>query len=115
MKKLLKLILIFFILFDSNAFYIEFDNNIKDVIKNLKYRNVGPTRGGRVTTVHGVESQKNVFYMGTTGGGVWKTTDFGNNWFNTAATLTLPFTAVGELAPFAEKADIIFYINIGNY
>ena len=58
------------------------DNDIKDVFKNLKYRNVGPTRGGRVTTVHGVDSQKNIFYMGTTGGGVWKTSDFGNNWEN---------------------------------
>ena len=53
-----------------------------DIFKNLKYRNVGPTRGGRVTTVHGVDSQRNTFYMGTTGGGVWKTTDSGNNWFN---------------------------------
>ena len=53
-----------------------------DIFKNLKYRNVGPTRGGRVTTVHGVDSQRNTFYMGTTGGGLWKTTDSGNNWFN---------------------------------
>ena len=82
MKNLLKLILIFFISFDSDASFIESDNDLKDVIKNLKYRNVGPTRGGRVTTVHGVESQKNIFYMGTTGGGVWKTSDFGNNWYN---------------------------------
>ena len=51
-------------------------------INNLKYRNVGPVRGGRVTTVHGVSSQRNTFYMGTTGGGVWKTTDAGLNWFN---------------------------------
>ena len=78
MKNLLKLILIFFISFDSDASFIESDNDLKDVIKNLKYRNVGPTRGGRVTTVHGVESQKNVFYMGTTGGGVWKTQDAGD-------------------------------------
>ena len=53
-----------------------------DIFKNLKYRNVGPTRGGRVTTVHGVDSQRNTFYMGTTGGGLWKTIDSGNNWFN---------------------------------
>ena len=51
-------------------------------INNLKYRNVGPVRGGRVTTVHGVSSERNTFYMGTTGGGVWKTTDAGLNWFN---------------------------------
>ena len=82
MKNLLKFILIFFISFNSDASLTVSDNDLKYVIKNLKYRNVGPTRGGRVTAVHGVESQKNVFYMGTTGGGVWKTLDFGNNWFN---------------------------------
>ncbi|MCB0846773.1 MAG: hypothetical protein KDE26_26170, partial [Bacteroidetes bacterium] len=43
----------------------------------LQYRYVGPTRGGRVTTVTGVTSQPNVFYMGSTGGGLWKTTDYG--------------------------------------
>ena len=57
-------------------------NEDNDIFKNLKYRNVGPTRGGRVTTVHGIDSERNTFYMGTTGGGVWKTTDSGNNWFN---------------------------------
>jgi hypothetical protein len=40
----------------------------------LKYRMTGLERGGRVTTVTGVPSQPNTFYMGSTGGGVWKTT-----------------------------------------
>lgn len=51
-------------------------------LDNLKYRNVGPTRGGRATTVAGVASQPSVFYMGATGGGVWKTEDYGTSWFN---------------------------------
>ena len=38
----------------------------------LKYRMVGPERGGRVTTVTGVPSQPYTFYMGSTGGGVWR-------------------------------------------
>ena len=63
MKNLLKLILIFFVSFNTDRSLIASDNDIKDVFKNLKYRNVGPTRGGRVTTVHGVDSQKNIFYM----------------------------------------------------
>src|SRR3990172_11607634 len=41
---------------------------------------MGPTGGGRVTAVAGVPSQPNVFYFGGTGGGVWKTTDYGINW-----------------------------------
>jgi len=48
----------------------------------LHYRNVGPIRGGRVTAVAGVESQPYTFYMGSTGGGIWKTTDAGHTFFN---------------------------------
>jgi photosystem II stability/assembly factor-like uncharacterized protein len=46
----------------------------------LKWRMIGPHRGGRTPTVVGVPSQPNVFYMGVNNGGVWKTTDFGNTW-----------------------------------
>lgn len=48
----------------------------------LRYRMIGPLRGGRVTTVTGVPSQPRTFYMGSTGGGVWKTTDAGYTWNN---------------------------------
>jgi photosystem II stability/assembly factor-like uncharacterized protein len=48
----------------------------------LRYRMIGPLRGGRVTTVTGVPSEPNTFYMGSTGGGVWKTTDAGHTWNN---------------------------------
>jgi photosystem II stability/assembly factor-like uncharacterized protein len=48
----------------------------------LRYRMVGPARGGRVTTATGVAQQPHTFYMGSTGGGVWKTTDAGRSWFN---------------------------------
>ena len=46
----------------------------------LKYRAVGPVRGGRVTAVTGVPSQPLVYYMGGVGGGVWKTVDAGHMW-----------------------------------
>ena len=48
----------------------------------LHYRMIGPERGGRVTTITGVPSQAQTFYMGTVGGGVWKTTDAGHTWLN---------------------------------
>jgi photosystem II stability/assembly factor-like uncharacterized protein len=48
----------------------------------LHYRMIGPDRGGRVTTVTGVPTQPQTFYMGSTGGGVWKTTDAGHSWKN---------------------------------
>jgi photosystem II stability/assembly factor-like uncharacterized protein len=46
----------------------------------MHYRNVGPSRGGRVTTVAGHRSHPGTFYMGATGGGVWKTTNYGHTW-----------------------------------
>jgi photosystem II stability/assembly factor-like uncharacterized protein len=48
--------------------------------QELKWRNVGPHRGGRVTAVAGHPAQRSTFYMGATGGGVWKTTDYGITW-----------------------------------
>ncbi len=48
----------------------------------LEYRMIGPFRGGRVTTVDGIPASPDVFFMGTTGGGVWKTVDAGETWTN---------------------------------
>ncbi|TAN24732.1 MAG: hypothetical protein EPN33_01795 [Acidobacteria bacterium] len=48
----------------------------------MRYRLIGPFRGGRVTAVAGVASEPNTFYFGSTGGGVWKTTDAGAAWSN---------------------------------
>jgi photosystem II stability/assembly factor-like uncharacterized protein len=46
----------------------------------MKWRLVGPFRGGRVLSVTGIPSQSNVYYFGAVAGGVWKTTDAGNTW-----------------------------------
>ena len=48
----------------------------------LKWRSIGPYRGGRSAAVTGVKGKPSLFYMGSTGGGVWKTIDGGNNWKN---------------------------------
>ena len=48
--------------------------------QDLRWRNVGPSRGGRVTAIAGVRSQPCTFYMGGTGGGVWKTQNCGESW-----------------------------------
>ncbi len=52
------------------------------IFSNVKYRQVGPFRGGRSGTVAGSFKNKNTFIFGATGGGVWKTTDGGSNWKN---------------------------------
>ena len=48
----------------------------------LTWRCVGPFRGGRSAAVTGVPGSSNLFYFGSTGGGVWKTMDGGNSWKN---------------------------------
>lgn len=52
------------------------------LFSGIEYRSVGPTRGGRATAVAGVADQPYEFYMGATGGGVWKTNDAGTSWHN---------------------------------
>ncbi|WP_419212674.1 VPS10 domain-containing protein [Maribacter sp. X9] len=47
---------------------------------SMEYRLIGPFRGGRAGTVTGIANNPNLYYMGTAGGGVWKTTDAGNSW-----------------------------------
>ncbi len=49
-------------------------------LTEMRWRNVGPFRGGRTRALSGVPSQPNVFYVGAVNGGVWKTTDYGRTW-----------------------------------
>ena len=51
-----------------------------DLLKELRFRLIGPFRGGRSVAVAGVPSEPNVYYFGASGGGVWKTTDSGITW-----------------------------------
>ena len=60
----------------------EMQINCQAVSDVLSYRNIGPTRGGRVTAVAGVTSLPNTYYMGATGGGLWKSEDYGTSWKN---------------------------------
>lgn len=50
--------------------------------KGMEWRSIGPFRGGRSAAVTGVPGKPNLFYMGATGGGVWRTKDAGNTWYN---------------------------------
>jgi len=53
-----------------------------ELVKGIEYRELGPFRGGRSAAVTGVPGQPNLFYMGATGGGVWKTDNAGTTWKN---------------------------------
>ena len=58
----------------------------ESLFAGLRYRMIGPSRGGRVTTVTGHADQPATFYIGPTGGGVWKTEDYGVTWRNVSIT-----------------------------
>ena len=52
------------------------------LVDQLSWRLVGPHRGGRVVAVAGHPAERTTFYFGSTGGGVWGTTDAGITWRN---------------------------------
>ncbi len=70
------------IIFLTGLLLLSVSSVAQSVFDIFQYRNVGPLRGGRVTAVAGVASQPSTYYMGATGGGVWKTTDYGITWNN---------------------------------
>src|SRR5262249_40929440 len=75
--------------------------------KALRWRSIGPFRGGRVTAVAGVPGQPLIYYMGATGGGVWKTDDAGITW----APITDGFVktgSVGAIAVAPSDANVIY-------
>lgn len=78
----------------------------------LRYNMVGPSRGGRVTSVAGHRMQPGTFYMGATGGGVWKTTDFGANWHPISDGF-FDTGSIGAIAVAESNANII-YVSTGS-
>nr|MCU0649718.1 hypothetical protein [Gemmatimonadaceae bacterium] len=77
------------------------------LFSGLRYRNVGPARGGRVTTVTGVIQEPHTFYMGSTGGGIWKTTDAGQSWLNISDG-QLPVGSMGDIDVSDSDPNIIY-------
>lgn len=80
---------IFFVLvalFLHESYKVNAQNNptkySEDYFSATQWRNIGPFRGGRSAAVAGVKGKATLFYMGSTGGGVWRTTDAGNTWKN---------------------------------
>lgn len=83
-----------------------------DHFKDFKYRLVGPQRGGRVTTVAGTVAEPGTFFMGATGGGVWKTTDYGTSWQNVSDGY-FETPSIGAIAIAQNDANVV-YVGTGS-
>jgi photosystem II stability/assembly factor-like uncharacterized protein len=73
----------------------------------LEWRDVGPMRGGRTFAVAGSASQPDTFYMGSVGGGVWKTENSGRTWFPIADE-GIPIGSIGAIAVAPSNPDVIY-------
>src|ERR1043166_1128919 len=79
---------------------------------NLRYRLVGPSRGGRATTVTGVPSQPKTFYMGVASGGLFRTTDSGATW-SPITDGKVPLGSTGCVA-VADSDPNVIYLGTGS-
>jgi photosystem II stability/assembly factor-like uncharacterized protein len=78
----------------------------QDLFAEMRWRMIGPFRGGRTPSAVGVPAQPNVFYIGVNDGGVWKSTDFGNTWqpiFDDQ-----PTGSIGSIAVAASDPNVIY-------
>lgn len=82
MKRLLTCILLFISSIQFIPAQLIEQNHLEKELAGLKWRNIGPYRGGRANAISGVKGNDRIYYAGYTGGGVWKTLDAGMNWFN---------------------------------
>ena len=83
------------------------------IFKALKWRSIGPFRGGRSNCATGVVGDPKTYYMGTTGGGVWKTDDMGITWRNVSDGF-FKTGSVGAVA-VSESDPNVVYVGMGEH
>jgi photosystem II stability/assembly factor-like uncharacterized protein len=77
-----------------------------NLYQEMRWRMVGPFRGGRTRAVAGVPSQPNLFYMGAVNGGVWKSDDYGRTW--NPIFDQQPTQSIGAIAVAPSNPDIVY-------
>ncbi|USN99112.1 MAG: glycosyl hydrolase [Phycisphaeraceae bacterium] len=82
-----------------------------DWLGSLSWRCIGPARGGRVQTVTGVVGDRETYYMGACGGGVWKTEDGGEHWHNVSDG-SFETGSVGAIAVAPSDPNVV-YVGMG--
>jgi photosystem II stability/assembly factor-like uncharacterized protein len=89
------------------------NEDLNKYFKPAKWRNIGPFRGGRSVSISGVIQNNLHYYMGTTGGGVWKTEDAGTTWQNVSDGY-FKTGSVGAVA-VAESDPNIVFVGMGEH
>ncbi len=77
------------------------------MFQSLQWRNIGPVRGGRSIAASGVVGRPNEAYFGATGGGLWKTTDYGTTW-SPVTDGQIGSSSVGAVAVSETSPDVVF-------
>lgn len=90
---------------DAKAMYVA--NIAPNLLQSLHWRSIGPFRGGRVPTVAGDPKNPMIFYMGTEGGGVWKTYDAGRYWHNISDGY-FQCSSIGAVAVSPSNPDVLY-------
>jgi photosystem II stability/assembly factor-like uncharacterized protein len=122
-NRILALCLLLFLLFPITQFAQKKSSSKKDDKKetqitaahfnSLKFRNIGPFRGGRSVAVAGVVQNTQTYYMGSTGGGLWKTEDAGLSW-NNISDGQFKMGSVGAIG-VAESDPNVIYVGMGEH
>ena len=79
----------------------------RPVLDTLEWRSIGPDRGGRSIAVSGVKGRPREAYFGAVGGGLWKTTDGGENWLPVTDG-QIKSASVGAVAVSESNPDVVF-------
>ncbi|MGZ4825718.1 MAG: WD40/YVTN/BNR-like repeat-containing protein [Terriglobales bacterium] len=77
-----------------------------NLYSGMRWRMIGPFRGGRALTATGVRGQRDVYYFGAVGGGVWKTSNSGQTW--TPIFDSQPIASIGSLAVAPSDGNILY-------
>ena len=113
MPKQLLLLGLLFIAFNAISQPTKDTTGLNSYFKPVKWRCIGPFRGGRSNCATGVVGNPNVYYQGTTGGGLWKTDDMGITWRNVSDGF-FKTGSVGAVA-VAESDPNIIYVGMGEH
>ena len=90
-----------------------FAQDMNSYFDAVKFRNIGPFRGGRANAGTGVVGDALTYYMGTTGGGVWKTSDAGQHWINISDGY-FKTSSVGAIAVSESHSNVV-YVGMGEH